>query len=40
MKSDAVFQEKYDDLKLQMAMHLLREKELEAAEEEIKALNA
>lgn len=40
MKSDAVFQEKYDDLKLQMAMHLLREKELEAAEEEIEALNS
>ena len=40
MKSDTVFQEKYDDLKLQMAMHLLRQRELEEAEAEIEKLNS
>lgn len=38
MKSDTVFQEKYDDLKLQMAMYLLRQKELEETEKEIENL--
>jgi len=40
MKSDTVFQEKYDDLKLQIAMHLLRQRELEEAEVEIEKLNS
>lgn len=38
MKSDTAFQEKYEDLKLQMAMHLLRQKELEETEKEIENL--
>ena len=40
MKSDAAFQEKYDDLTIQMAMHLLKQKELEEAEKEIEELNS
>lgn len=40
MKSDAAFQEKYDDLTIQMAMHLLKQKELEEAEVEIEKLNS
>jgi len=39
MKTDSVFQEKYDDLQLQMAMHLLEQHELEEAEKEIEELN-
>ena len=39
MKSDAAFQEKYDDLTIPMAMHLLKQKELEEAEKEIEELN-
>ena len=38
MKSDAAFQEKYDDLTLQLAMHLLKQKELEEADDIIDAL--
>lgn len=40
MKSDAAFQEKYDDLTIQMAMHLLKQRELEEAEKEIEELNS
>lgn len=40
MKSDAAFQEKYDDLTIQMAMHLLKQKDLEEAEVEIEKLNS
>ena len=40
MKSDAAFQEKYDDLTIRMAMHLLKQKELEEAEKEIEELNS
>lgn len=39
MKTDPIFQEKYQELQLQMAMHLLSQKELEEAEEEISKLN-
>lgn len=39
MKTDPIFQEKYQELQLQMAMHLLSQKELEEAEEEFSKLN-
>ena len=32
MKSDAAFQEKYDDLTIQLALHLLKKTELDEAE--------
>ena len=35
MKNDTIFQDKLDDLKLQMAMQLLGQKELEESEKEI-----
>ena len=40
MKNDTIFQDKLDDLKLQMAMQLLGQKELEESEKEIENLNS
>ena len=37
MKSNSVFQQKYEELQLQMAMHLLSQKEIEDAEKEMES---